>query len=244
MKRSGFTLIELLVVIAIIAILAAILFPVFAKAREKARAASCLSNMKQIGTAIVMYRSDYDEVNVRHQTGVCAGGSPCGGPVSDVDSIPLGTAGPLGNMSWRTSLLPYCKNWQMYICPSAPTLNGSTRRAGACDLPMLGYSIVGSTVSSLNSTYWFGHTDTVVADPARTIVVCDGTGAMHVCPYKWCGSASCGPTAWAYDPTVGVPASSIAGAARHNDGSNFAYYDGHAKWARTVFIRELTSVDD
>ncbi|MEN6304741.1 MAG: prepilin-type N-terminal cleavage/methylation domain-containing protein, partial [Armatimonadia bacterium] len=62
MKRRGFTLIELLVVIAIIAILAAILFPVFAKAREKARQSSCLSNMKQMGLACLQYAQDYDEV--------------------------------------------------------------------------------------------------------------------------------------------------------------------------------------
>ena len=60
-KRRGFTLIELLVVIAIIAILAAILFPVFAQAREKARAATCVSNLKQIGNAMMMYVQDYDE---------------------------------------------------------------------------------------------------------------------------------------------------------------------------------------
>jgi len=60
-RKRGFTLIELLVVIAIIAILAAILFPVFAQAREKARAISCLSNCKQMGTAVLMYAQDYDE---------------------------------------------------------------------------------------------------------------------------------------------------------------------------------------
>ena len=70
-RRKGFTLIELLVVIAIIAILAAILFPVFAKAREKARQVSCQSNMKQIGTATMMYLQDYDE-----KFFPCGGSSP------------------------------------------------------------------------------------------------------------------------------------------------------------------------
>jgi prepilin-type N-terminal cleavage/methylation domain-containing protein len=63
-RRTGFTLIELLVVIAVIAILAAILFPVFAQAREKARSAMCSSNLRQIGLALTMYRQDYDERNV------------------------------------------------------------------------------------------------------------------------------------------------------------------------------------
>src|SRR5437763_4284850 len=65
--RAGFTLIELLVVIAILAILAAMLFPVFAKAREAARATQCRSNLRQIGTALAMYREDYDEINCRYR---------------------------------------------------------------------------------------------------------------------------------------------------------------------------------
>ena len=96
--RKGFTLIELLVVIAIIAILAAILFPVFAKAREKARQASCQSNLKQIALALIMYNNDYDETNLRRRPSTTA-------PTS---------------MFWYSVLQPYMKNTQMLSCPSYP----------------------------------------------------------------------------------------------------------------------------
>ena len=90
--RRGFTLIELLVVIAIIAILAAILFPVFAQARSKARQSSCLSNMRQLGTSMRMYAQDYDERHVYLW------------------------------WEWHIGLHPYIKNWDIFICPqsSAP----------------------------------------------------------------------------------------------------------------------------
>jgi len=95
-RHHGFTLIELLVVIAIIAILASILFPVFARAREKAREASCISNEKQIGTALMMYASDYDE------------------------ELPLAASatadGPPGTLN--TIIEPYVKNSQIWRCPS------------------------------------------------------------------------------------------------------------------------------
>ncbi len=97
LKARGFTLIELLVVIAIIAILAAILFPVFARAREAARASSCRSNLKQIGTGMLMYAQDYDE-----QLGHSWINSP-------------------NNNSWKHYLQPYLKNQGIYICPSSPT---------------------------------------------------------------------------------------------------------------------------
>ena len=113
----GFTLIELLVVIAIIAILAAILFPVFAQAREKARATSCLSNLKQIGTATQMYVQDYD------------GHWPTKGPDGKWDRPP-------GQVSWSdpaddpkqqpnfySQLKPYLKNDAVWDCPSAPAGN-------------------------------------------------------------------------------------------------------------------------
>src|SRR5262244_1186888 len=92
-KRNGFTLIELLVVIAIIAILAAILFPVFARAREKARQTSCLSNTKQLGLSHLMYQQDYDET-----------------------SVTSWSYGFPGEFSWYVQ--PYMKNLQILFCPS------------------------------------------------------------------------------------------------------------------------------
>src|SRR5688572_3508233 len=111
MRRKAFTLIELLVVIAIIAILAAILFPVFAQARDKARQASCMSNMKQITLAAGMYMNDYDSFYpILHR-------SP--GPNT-------GTFSAFEIRYWYIALFPYVKNWQLYVCPSADADNRFT----------------------------------------------------------------------------------------------------------------------
>jgi len=98
-KRKGFTLIELLVVIAIIAILAAILFPVFAKARDKAYQTSCLNNEKQIGLAILQYAQDYDGTfppSYYYLNGATSAG---------------------GYMHWSGMVMPYCKNDKVFVCP-------------------------------------------------------------------------------------------------------------------------------
>jgi prepilin-type N-terminal cleavage/methylation domain-containing protein/prepilin-type processing-associated H-X9-DG protein len=113
MTRRGFTLIELLVVIAIIAILAAILFPVFAKAREKARQASCLSNLKQLGLAVIMYAGDYDGIYP---------------PIHNINLtgkyyISNGAVAGLFQ-GWEDLVEPYTKNTQLMVCPSASYIGG------------------------------------------------------------------------------------------------------------------------
>ena len=108
-RRKGFTLIELLVVIAIIAILAAILFPVFARARAKARQASCLSNVKQLALGFLQYSSDHDS---------CFGAWPtlCWGQ---------GAYPP-----WHIQIMPYVKNKQIFECPRRAALRTSTGALG------------------------------------------------------------------------------------------------------------------
>ena len=154
--RKGFTLIELLVVIAIIAILAAILFPVFAKAREKARQASCLSNLKQMGLAMFQYTTDYDGTY----------------PQIHTVALPIGhfyvsdgvTAGY--HLSWEDRLEPYCKNWQLHVCPSAS------------------YSTTGPA-HSYTYNYYFGAweypvIDSKVVQPASKGLLGErGTGAVY-----------------------------------------------------------------
>ena len=122
MNRKGFTLIELLVVIAIIAILAAILFPVFAQARAKARQISSISNLKQIGTSTMMYVQDYDETFYPHRFNcgtVCAAyldGS--GNRIAEAKNY---SGGSESRYFWPHMLNPYVKNWGVYSDPSTPS---------------------------------------------------------------------------------------------------------------------------
>ncbi len=143
-RRRAFTLIELLVVIAIIAILAAILFPVFARAREKARQTSCLSNMKQLELGLIMYAGDYDQTNIWDRIGT---------------TMPAAAGGPYANNCgtfywWGDIIQPYVKNQQILICPS-DSLN---MQCGG--FPLRSYQ---------PNTEMVGIKESNVADPAGTI---------------------------------------------------------------------------
>lgn len=121
MQRRGFTLIELLVVIAIIAILASILFPVFARAREKARQSSCSSNVKQIGLAILSYAQDYDE---------------------QLPYYALTISG--ATWYWPMEIYPYVKNTQLFTCPSRKAAGQVWPGPGTPTSSSCGYGFNGS----------------------------------------------------------------------------------------------------
>lgn len=122
-QKSGFTLIELLVVIAIIAILAAILFPVFQRVRENARRTACLSNLKQLGTATIQYTQDSDELYYAHRYNCGATGSYCN-PLAQSNGGPAPNAGLTLNAEhrtfWISMLEPYVKSYDVFKCPDAP----------------------------------------------------------------------------------------------------------------------------
>ncbi len=208
MARRGFTLIELLVVIAIIAILAAILFPVFARAREKARQTSCLSNLKQLGLAWLMYAQDYDER-------VCATHMPPVGAPDRTDMwVYVANSDPTRAIGSR--LMPYCKNEQMFVCPSEP---GSHWSYG------MNYYFAAYARATLGSSgpsgYGYGGAAlAAIGRPAEILVLTD---ARSDCYYI--GNASYPGYGWR------SPGYVCGGARpRHNDGVNCTFADGHAKW--------------
>ena len=234
--RKGFTLIELLVVIAIIAILAAILFPVFAKARENARRASCQSNMKQLGLGIFQYLQDNDEL------------FPIGRWNNQVNS---GQDTPWGTWAkrwygWNDSVQPYIKSAQVFKCPSAGRRSASQsdneQRTGQLNYYMnmrLAGGSAGGTATANQADLQF---------PAVTIMVGEGGAGSSCCTIQhetggwgWndghhlgtngdgAGSNANGPTGGnnrdRTNDNNGPPPLT-----RHLEGANYAFADGHVKW--------------
>lgn len=220
--QKGFTLIELLVVIAIISILAAILFPVFARARESARRASCMSNLKQIGLGVMMYVQDYDEVFPFRS-------------MLNAATPPNGTRWDDNYWYWPQMLYPYTKSTQVFYCPSSPRNDANSPMSGnlganeALIVQAEAYSTV--SLASVNS-------------PASKYMLMDlGNYSMKAGYAKTAVAPS-----W-YFPGAGQAdgdCSAITDSARKNDcengrhmqGVNMAFADGHVKWLKNTVVLE------
>jgi len=206
--RSGFTLIELLVVIAIIAILAAILFPVFAQAREKARQASCSSNLHQIGTAWLMYCQDFDETM---QIPAYFTDSPTNLNLINWYGLTDNTVTPATTDLGKGLLQPYMKNGKVLDCPSAA---GVITNNGYGD----GYSAV---AYALNNAATIPQAQIVA--PADTVLLADG--ATY--------TAGVGLQRWAVINSAmrGIP--TVHGL--HGGMANILWVDGHVKPLKVAF---------
>jgi len=225
-SRRAFTLIELLVVIAIIAILAAILFPVFAQAREKARQATCQSNLKQIGSALAMYVQDYDET---YPITDGAGNQPAALWTQPPDARGKPTVARLG--VWATTLQPYVKSYAIYACPSCPvdnTLLPNPVAPGHQEVP-ISYTYNGqiacSNLASIQAptrciSFWEGWGKLAFRNYAGSNPELNFAGPPHPrygqvdCEMSVAGTDSIPP------PTYFI----------HGRGGNYLFCDGHAKW--------------
>lgn len=209
---SGFTLIELLVVIAIIAILAAILFPVFGRARENARRTSCQSNLKQIAIGMLQYTQDYDEK------------FPIYGHGGTVDA----------STGWAFTIQPYVKSTQLFQCPSESTGPSSNPGdIGYTDYAInlrLGYEPVIGPLGAKSLS--------VLTQPTLTVMNLDFIPVAADASSTWAsgcdGAATCTTVARATFPT-GV-------ALRHLEGMNYSFTDGHVKWYKSANANTSASV--
>jgi len=213
--HQGFTLIELLVVIAIISIIAAILFPVFARAREKARQTACLSNTRQIGLALMEYTQDYDETVV-------------------LNDNTLGQFGSPAMKSWIDLLSPYIKGDGIFVCPSA-TDKEISHVFGIASRPAYTYA--------LNNVYYWDPANVIYeSGRMRSLAQFEDTSGTIFCGDSYHDPTS-SDSLWGFQvsgdtyfpntnpPTLGAsPRRQGLFVARHSGGLNFVFFDGHAKW--------------
>lgn len=209
-RKKGFTLIELLVVIAIIAILAAILFPVFARAREKARTTTCQSNLKQLATALHMYAQDYDE--------------------KFCPNYIVKSPGIIAH--WYETVQPYVKNAQLVVCPSSPYAGGIQAGVNPLDWNYIIGHYAGNNWVMTGSWGAVENSMASVTHPSETIFIYDAAYGWRWCGYpaaNWWGA----PNAQCYDiPAVDLTQYGYGSFERHNGGINIAFVDGHVKWMK------------
>jgi prepilin-type N-terminal cleavage/methylation domain-containing protein/prepilin-type processing-associated H-X9-DG protein len=237
--KRAFTLIELLVVIAIIAILAAILFPVFAQAREKARQTACLSNMKQWGLAFVMYVQDYDERS----------------PMAGAEGWHRNQVPPFASQ-WWVALVPYMKNNQVYVCPSDASnqiaeasqvrvtylfndwlgqYDWNTNNGQYNPFPLAAFNAPVDTITFTEGRMWGNNATMNAGKP----FIAENVGCL-LTGVNYDGSAYAVGTPWAgtQTPTPGWAANFCSvgnvNTPFHSGGNNFAFADGHAKWFRVI----------
>lgn len=207
-KNKGFTLIELLVVIAIIAILAAILFPVFAKAREKARQAACSSNVKQISLALMMYAEDWDE----HY------------PMAVFAADTTGQAIPYGD--WYDYLYGYVSNKQVFFCPSFMNRDYTIAQKPT-DYVLNGYCSHSRSMAEISRP----SEQVSIAERQEDFTDTD----YHSCKLGDDVNGAMDPAPWNLTPAqaaAGLPGCAAIASDRHNGGANYGFCDGHAKWMR------------